>query len=182
MSQYLALLRAVNVGGHARIGMAPLCALFAELQLTQPRSLLQTGNVVFSCRSTGTATLERRLEAAVADRFGVQTAILVRSAVQWQQSIAANPFAAEARDDPAHLVLMPLCEAPKAAAIAALQAAIPGHERMMCRGRDLYLYYPDGIGRSKLTSALIEKRLATQGTGRNWNTTLKLASLLGQED
>ena len=74
---------------------------------------------------------------------------------------------------------MPLKAAPGEAELAALKSAIPGRERIEAHGRDLYIVYPDGIGRSKLTLALIERKLATRGTGRNWNTVLKLQALAG---
>jgi uncharacterized protein (DUF1697 family) len=73
---------------------------------------------------------------------------------------------------------MVLKDAPKAGAVKALQAAITGREIVRAHGREAYLVYPDGIGPSKLTHALIEKTLGTRGTGRNWNTVLKLDVLV----
>jgi uncharacterized protein (DUF1697 family) len=69
-----------------------------------------------------------------------------------------------------------LKDEPPADAIAALRKAIVGRESIAADERQLYIVYPDGIGRSKLTTSLIEKRLATRGTGRNWNTLVKLAA------
>jgi len=63
--------------------------------------------------------------------------------------------------------------------VAALQAAIKGREVVRAKGRHAYIVYPDGIGRSRLTNVMIEKKLGTRGTGRNWNTVLKLAALTG---
>ena len=74
---------------------------------------------------------------------------------------------------------MCLKKAPGASGVRALQAAITGRETMKAKGAHAYLYYPDGVGRSRLTTALIEKHLETRGTGRNWNTVLKLAALVG---
>ena len=68
-------------------------------------------------------------------------------------------------------------QAPGAPAIAALRAAIPGRERVEARGREAYFVYPDGVGRSKLTPALIEKHFGGAGTARNWNTVLKLLAV-----
>jgi uncharacterized protein (DUF1697 family) len=72
---------------------------------------------------------------------------------------------------------MPLKSAPRAPQVEALRAAIKGRERVEVDGRHAYLFYPDGIGRSKLTNAVIESRLGARGTGRNWNTVQKLAAL-----
>jgi uncharacterized protein (DUF1697 family) len=101
----------------------------------------------------------------------------VRSADEWADIVAKNPFADEARRDPAHLVVVALKTKPGASALAALQAAVSGPELIRAHGRELYVRYPAGQGRSKLTNAVIEKKLATRGTARNWNTALKLDAL-----
>jgi uncharacterized protein (DUF1697 family) len=176
MTVFIALLRAVNVGGSGKIAMADLRAMAEDMGLETPRTLLQSGNLVFGGRG-GSAALEARLEAETAKRFGLKTSYLVRTAAEWGDLIAANPFPEEAKADPSHMVAMPLKEAPPAAAVSALRAAIKGRETVECTGRTLYLVYPDGIGTSKLTIAVIEKKLGTVGTGRNWNTVLKLAAL-----
>lgn len=91
--------------------------------------------------------------------------------------MARNPFPEEAERDPGHLVVMILKGAPAAHEVKALQDAIRGRELVRADGRAAYVVYPDGIGRSRLTTALLEKKLGTRGTGRNWNTVLKLAAL-----
>lgn len=176
MTTCIALLRAVNVGGTTKIAMADLRAMAAELGLGEPRTLLQSGNLVFTSKDKP-AALETLLERETARRLGLTTAYLVRSAREWDAIVAANPFPKEAKSDPSHLVAMPLKEAPPAAAVKALQEAIKGPEIVRLEGRTLYATYPAGIGTSKLTIAVIEKKLATVGTGRNWNTVLKLAAL-----
>ena len=94
---------------------------------------------------------------------------------EWDEIVAGNPFRAEAARDPGHLVAMILKTAPVAAKVTALQAAAKaGPERVRASGAHLYIVYPEGIGRSKLTNVAIEKALAVRGTARNWNTVLKL--------
>lgn len=177
MTTHVALLRAINVGGRNRVSMSDLRALLADLGLANIRSLLQTGNVVFDSRGRSPAELERLLAGAAVDRLGLETVFLVRTAGEWDEVVAANPFPAEAESDPGHLVVMPLKEAPDRDRVSELEAAIAGREVIRARDRELYIVYPDGIGRSRLTSAAIERRLATQGTARNWNTVVKLAAL-----
>ena len=121
--------------------------------------------------------LEARLERETAKALDVATEYMVRDLEEWRGIIAANPFEAEAKDDPAHLLLLALKEAPSKADFEALQAAIPGRERLELMGREIYAVYPDGIGESKLTNALMLRKLKTPLTGRNWNTVLKLAAL-----
>ena len=177
MALTIALQRAVNVGGR-KLAMAQLRAMMAELGFADARTLLQSGNLVFEPSKESASKLERKLEAATQERFGLAIDYLVRTAAEWAAIVADNPFPDMARDDPAHLVVMPLKAAPAADRIAALHAAISGHEEVCAIGRELYITYPDGLGTSKLTGAVIERRLAVRGTARNWNTTLKLARML----
>jgi uncharacterized protein (DUF1697 family) len=178
---HIALLRAVNLGSHNKIGMPALCAWLTDLGFGQVRSLLQSGNLVFDAGAAGKKTgaqLEAQLEAEAEKRLGLRTDFFVRSAKEWQAIVEGNPFAQAAIDDPSHLVLVACKAAPTKAAAAALRAAIAakGRETFQLDGRHGYFIYPDGIGNSKLTSALMEKHLGTRVTGRNWNTVLKLAA------
>jgi len=177
VTTYVALLRGINVGGHKPVAMADLHHLLTQLGLADARSLLQSGNLVFGANGRTAARLERLLEAEAAKRLGLQTDFFVRSAKEWKSVVANNPFSKEAARDPGHLVVMALKDAPKDTDVKALQAAITGREVVRAGGKHLYIVYPDGIGRSRLTNAVIDKLLGTRGTGRNWNTVLKLASL-----
>jgi uncharacterized protein (DUF1697 family) len=174
---HIALLRAINVGGSKRVAMADLRDFLTELGFRDARSLLQSGNLVFRSDTRSGATLERVLETEAAKRLGLETDFFVRSAAEWQEIVENNPFPDEAKRDPGHLLVMCLKDAPAAPDVNALQDAIRGREIVRAKGRAAYLVYPDGIGRSRLTSALIEKKLGTSGTCRNWNTVLKLAAL-----
>jgi uncharacterized protein (DUF1697 family) len=174
---YVALLRAVNVGGRNPIAMSALRECAARLGLRAPRTLLQSGNLVFESGTGDPADLERVLERGTAKHLGLRTDFMVRSAADWQAIIDHNPFPRQAKNDPGHLVVMLFKEAAGAADVKALRAAIVGREVVEAVGAHAYLLYPDGIGRSRLTTALIERTLGTRGTGRNWNTVVKLAAL-----
>ena len=177
MPHYVAVLRAINLGAHNRIAMADLRAMCGRIDLDNPRTLLVSGNLVFESRLNSSEKLERLLEDASTKQLGVTTDYFVRSAKEWHAAVDANPFPAEARDDPARLVMMCLRDAPSAAQVKALEAAIKGRETVRARGKHAYFVYPDGQGRSKLTIAMIENALGTRGTARNWNTVLKLGAL-----
>jgi uncharacterized protein (DUF1697 family) len=176
LTPHIALLRAVNVGGR-KATSADLRALMADLGFESGQTLLQSGNLVFRSQATGTA-LEGQIEQAFADRFGFASDVLVRDTAEWRAVIDANPHGQMAKDDPSHLVVMPLKTAPAAAALADLQSAIQGREIVAAVGRELFITYPDSIGTSKLTGAVIERRLGVRGTARNWNTMTKLATML----
>jgi len=168
------LLRGINVGGHRSVGMTDLRNFLTQLGFDDVRSLLQSGNLVFNSRARTGAELERFLEAEAMKRFALEIDIFVRAPEEWKSMIRQNPFRKEAELDPAHLVVMLLKSPPRAEDVAALQEGISGGEIVRAKGRHLYAFYPDGQGRSRLTNAVIERRLG-RCTGRNWNTVLKLA-------
>lgn len=177
MTTHIGLLRAVNLAGRNKIGMADLRALLATLGMQDVRTLLQSGNVVFRSDVHTPTQLERLLENAAATRLGVETDFFVRTAADWKTVIAGNPFPKEADRDPGHLLVVFLKEAPDPEDVRALQRAITGREVVRAKGRHAYIVYPDGVGRSRLTSALMERKLGTRGTARNWNTVLKVGAL-----
>jgi uncharacterized protein (DUF1697 family) len=90
--------------------------------------------------------------------------------------VEANPFRKEAQRDPGHLLVMCFKSAVDPKNVETLQSAITGSERISAKGREAYIVYPDGVGRSRFTHALIEKKMGVRGTGRNWNTVLKLGN------
>jgi uncharacterized protein (DUF1697 family) len=180
MPKQIALLRAINVGGRNLIAMAELRQLFESLGFTGVKSLLQSGNLVFESSEKSDAALERRLEAESEKRFGVAADYVVRTAREWDKIIAGNPFPKEAKADPGHLLLICLKSEPDPKNVKALQAAIRGPEYVQAVGKQLFAVYPAGIGKSKLTINLIEKTLGTRGTGRNWNTVLKLGAMVNE--
>jgi len=174
MPVHIALLRGINVGGRNLVAMAALRELCGDLGFAGATTLLQSGNLVFQSARKADATLERLLERETAKRLGVAADYVVRSADEWEQVVARNPFPKQAKVDPGRLVVMFLKSAPRAGDVEALQESIKGREIIRADGKHLYIVYPDGIGRSKLTGTSIEKKLGTRGTARNWNTVLKL--------
>ena len=177
MAVAIALLRAVNVGGRS-VKMADLVQMAREHGFENPRTLLQSGNLVFETERMPDAAIEAELEAAAEARFGFAIDFVCRSPGEWAALIERNPFPEVARADPARLLAMPLKSAPPEGALDALRAAIKGREQAALAGRDAYLVYPDGAGSSKLTITVIERHLRTRGTARNWNTVGKLAAML----
>lgn len=176
----IVLLRAVNVGGCV-LRMTDLKEVLARCGCRNPQTLLQSGNAVCDVVGTAGAARDRKLESAIerelASHLTITSDVFVRSADEWDESVAANPFG-EAQTDPAHMVLMTLKSAPGAGAVQAVEKVIKGRERVHAHGRSLYIVYPDGIGVSKLTNAGIERALGVRGTARNWNTVLKLQALV----
>jgi uncharacterized protein (DUF1697 family) len=177
MAVHIALLRGINVGGNKPIRMEALRALCQSIGFTDARTLLQSGNVVFRADAGGPDKLARTLETAIAAEFGFAVTVLVRRPAELADVIRRNPFPQEAADAPGRLVVMFLDAAPGKAAIDRLTGALAGPEIVTLAGREAFIVYPDGIGRSKLTNVAIEKLLGVAGTARNWNTVTRLDAL-----
>lgn len=178
MTRYIGLLRAVNLAGYNQVSMSALRELLGQLGFAECSTLLQSGNIVFDGGRRRPTALERQLETEVKRNLEVSTDFFVRTAAEWEDIVACNPFPNEAERDPGRLIVMVLKDRPNGQAAQDLKAAIKGSEVVEVMGRHAYIVYPDGVGRSRLTNALIEKKLGTRGTGRNWNTVLKLKALV----
>jgi uncharacterized protein (DUF1697 family) len=144
--------------------MPALKAMVEDLGFDDVRTLLQSGNVVF--RGGTTSKLEQQLEGAARKTLHLDTEFIVRTAAQWEKIVAGNPFPKEARNDPGHLLLM----ACKQASGKDLKVTGAKSEVVKPAGKEIYIYYPAGVGRSRL-------KVHTVGTARNWNTVLKLQAL-----
>jgi uncharacterized protein (DUF1697 family) len=173
MTTYVALLRAVNVGGRG-MKMADLRKLFADLGFADARTHLQSGNVVFAADG-GRAEIAAIIEAGIVDRFGFRAEAILRTASEMQRLAGRNPFPEMAEADPSHLLVMFLAGLPTAEDRAALRMAWDGPETWAAVGADLFICYPKGIGPSKL-----KLKLKTPGTGRNWNVVTALAAMVGE--
>ncbi len=179
MKTHIALLRGINVGGNKKVSMADLRAFLEEIGLTEPRTLLQSGNLVF--KSNGDrddAALESFLEAEAAKRLGLSTVFLVRTAAEWAEVIARNPFPDAAATAPGRLLVMFFRVPPTASTLKSLHDAMISSERIRADGRQLYAALPDGIGNSVMANAMMSARFSKHASGRNWNMVTKLAALV----
>ncbi|MEU6960842.1 DUF1697 domain-containing protein [Streptomyces chrestomyceticus] len=177
MSRQVALLRGINVGGNKKFPMARQRELFASLGHTDVTVLLQTGNIVFADPGTPPAETARRIEARIADELGFPVPVMVRTRDELAATVAANPFP-QAVVEPKTLHVTFLSDVPAdVAPLTALDCDTYAPDRLRLIGRDLYLWCPDGVGRSKLADAVSRARLGVTATARNWNTVTKLLAL-----
>ena len=174
MTRFVALLRAINVGGR-QLPMADLRALAGELGLRDAATFIASGNLLFSA-ADAPAVLEARLEEAIAARFGFHADTIVRSAAQWAGYAARNPFP-DAAPKMVHLGLTKRPPLPDAA--ETLKARAQAGERILVAGDAVWIDFGAGVARSKLTPAALDKAAGSPLTARNWNTVVKLAELLG---
>jgi uncharacterized protein (DUF1697 family) len=177
MTDYVSFLRGINVGGNKTIRMTALKELFESMGFEGAKTLLNSGNVVFSAKGQSRAKLAGAIEAAIEEKFGFRPAIVIRSAAELKKIVTKNPFPAMAKRDPGHVLLMTLASKPKPGAKARLAEVHSGPEQIEIFGANVYLTYPTGVGKSKLTNAVLEKQLGAVGTARNWNTVMKLSAL-----
>ncbi len=180
MTTYVALLRGVNIAGNRPVDMKALKACCEGLGFTRVATYLRSGNVLFDAGRASPAAVAGRLADAIEADFAFRAPVVLRTPARLAEIVAGNPFTEAAAADPTRVAVMFLDAAPDAGAAARLRAAHGGPEEFALSGADLYLHYPNGVGRSKLTSDLIDRRLGLHGTGRNWNTVLKLLALAGE--
>jgi uncharacterized protein (DUF1697 family) len=182
MPRYLALLRGINVGGHNKVVMADLRAIAADLGYADVATYIQSGNLVFTCPDADPAGLADALEAEIAGRLSVRSAVVVVSAPDLTQVIADNPFPAAANPKYLHAVFRR--DAFDEDGIAAVAAAVRrsresgSKDDAVVVGRTLYMHTPDGLGRSELAAQLARTKVQSAGTARNWATVTRLMAML----
>jgi uncharacterized protein (DUF1697 family) len=177
-TRYAALLRGINVGGHKKVPMAQLRELLTELGHGDVATYLQSGNAVFTSDSDDENAICAALERAIAKRFGFGVECLVRSGPYLRAVAEACPFpAASLEGKQLHVIYFSEQVGPERLASIDPAAYLP--EEFRLGDRALYLYAPNGLGRSKLAEALGKPSLfrGTVATSRNWNTVVKLVEL-----
>ncbi|MGV3578788.1 DUF1697 domain-containing protein [Brevundimonas sp.] len=176
MTHRIILFRGMNTGG-VRAPVGEQRAMAEAMGLKNPRTLQASGNLVVE---TGMATeaLEAAIEAEMARRFEVKIAAMARTPDQWATVIAANPFPNEAADHPSKVVAMVMKDGVKAGALDAVHALCRDGEAVEAIDGILYFWFPRGQGDSEIFKKATPKMLG-MGTGRNWNTVLKLGQMVG---
>lgn len=179
-SIYIALLRGINVSGQKKILMADLRDLCASLGLANVRSYLQSGNVIFESAEADLIVLAEQLEAAIAARYGFVVSVLLRKPEDLVRVLAQNPFLAEADGESGRHYVTFLASTPDPALVQTL--TVPNGEtgRFAIGREELFLYVPDGYGRTKLSNAFFERKLKVAATTRNWKSVNALAEMARQ--
>lgn len=177
MKRVAALMRAVNVGGRGSLPMAQVREMLADAGFDNPETLLASGNALIGTTLSPEKT-EATFETAIEARFGFKTDVLVRDLDQLKAAMAHNPFDDFAKATPNWLIVYFIRGEPDGA-LAVLEPYCTKGERVAAGPGCLYLAYEDGSGTSKLSNAVIERKLKVRGTGRNWNTVGKLVAKLG---
>lgn len=171
---WIALIRAIGPETHKRMSMKQLARACSDAGLENVRTVLATGNIVFSSLRTEADILG--ILSAVIAKHGLGNEVILRQPKQLQAVLDANPFPVASAERPNHMLVLFLAGAPSDANVASIKDR-RGPENILAKGHEVFVDYVDGVGRSKISSAWLEKRLGQSGTARNWNTIRKLVDM-----
>ena len=177
MPVLISMLRAVNVGGHSKIKMETLRALYSSLKFDNPQTYVQSGNVIFKTSERKLDVVAKRIQSAIQEKFSCRTDIILRTTAELRSVVAKNPFAKRSNIEPGKFLVAFLVGDPGDAARKTLEEHKFAPEELHVSDRELYIYFPDGMGKSKLPWPRIYKTLNTPGTGRNWNSVTKMLEI-----
>jgi uncharacterized protein (DUF1697 family) len=184
MKTYISMLRGINVSGQKTIRMAELKKMYEALGFSAVQTYLQSGNVVFSSddAQVDAARLTARIEAQIEETFGFSVSILIRDARDFQRIVANNPFLNGRNEETGNLYVTFLSQAPTPLELAKVKTP-PGETAEFIPGaQEIFLFVPDGYGRTKLSNTFFEKKLHQTATTRNWNTVQALLGMAGEPD
>ncbi|MDQ3785368.1 MAG: DUF1697 domain-containing protein [Actinomycetota bacterium] len=177
MTTHLALLRGINLGAKNKIAMPELRSLFEDQGHQEVVTYVQSGNVVFQSQSSTPKNIAPGIERAISETFGLTVSVILRTRSELKRAVSGNPFLSPGVDF-ASLHVMFLADAPARKAIETLDPDRSQPDEFEIRGREIYLRFPNGSGRSKLTIDYFERKLGTSATARNWNTVTKVLKLM----
>lgn len=177
MTSVICMLRGVNVGGHNKIKMTELRDLCLSLNLEEARTFIQSGNVVFRTKDRNLKAIGKNIGDGIEKQFGFRPAVILRTAAEMRSVIERNPFASRKDVEPNKLLVWFLAAEPTAEARAKVLAMPPVPEELHIDKSELYIYFPNGMARPKLSLPAVDRALKILGTGRNWNSVLKLMAM-----
>ena len=170
MPAYIAMLRGINVGGQKPVRMEQLRESCTTLGLRSVKTYVQSGNIVFLAVRRSSANLSKSISEAILRDCGFRIPVLVIAANEMEQVIKRNPFLQETGVDPTKLHVTFLPEAASKDALKGLDRFPTKPDRFYVGRQEIYLYCPDGYGKTKLSNAAFEKALSMETTTRNWKT------------
>jgi uncharacterized protein (DUF1697 family) len=177
MPVVICMLRGVNVGGHNKIKMEVLREICGALKCEAAQTLLQSGNVVFRTANCDLPQLSKSIAAAIERKLRFRPDVLLRTVPEMRDAIARSPFAKRSGLDPSKILVSFLSAEPGPEARKALLAMDIAPEELHVIGRELYIYFPNGQARPKISWSRLDKILGCPATGRNWNTVTKLLEI-----
>lgn len=182
MHTYISLLRGVNVGGHKKILMSDLIKSYEDLRLKNVVTYIQSGNVVFSTdEKIAPRELSQKIEHKIAECFGFDVPVIVRTCEQLQQIIQKNPFLKNKMVNPEKCYVTFLSEQPMKEHVSQISKLDFMPDEFLVADHDIYLYIPDRYSDTKLSNDFFEKKLKVRATSRNWKTINTLVALCAEK-
>lgn len=180
MEVLVSFLRGINVGGHAVIQMSALRDLYASLKFDSPQTYLQSGNVLFKTSERDLSVIADRIQRAIQRQFACSPQIMLRTPGELRRVLANNPFAQRKDVPPEKLLVSFLAAKPAKDDVQTMKSLSIQPEEVHLIDRELFIYFPNGMGKSRFPWARLDKILQTSGTGRNWNSVTKILALAEQ--
>lgn len=177
MTTYISILRGINVSGQKLIKMEVLKKMYEKLNFENIQTYVQSGNVVFSANSKDPKELEKIISSGIESEFGFKVPVIVLKAETLETIVANNPFAKDSHKDIAFLHVTFLAEVPSGFDKESIIEKKHSDEEIEFAEKAVYLYCPNGYGKTKLNNNFIESKLKVQATTRNWKTTTELLKL-----
>jgi uncharacterized protein (DUF1697 family) len=178
MQSYISFLRGVNMTGHNSIKMTDLRALYIKIGLTDAETFIQSGNVIFS--KTGNITpsaLSVNIEQAILEKFNFIVPAMIRTNQELSDLFSLNPYTEETGFDPSKMAVIFLHEEPSDTQLQKVEKVDYPPDRFKIIGKEIFIYCPNGFGRTKLYTNFFEKKMGVIGTARNWKTITTLLNL-----
>lgn len=176
-TRFVVLLRGINVGGKNKVPMAELRDTLNGTGFADVVTYIQSGNVILDGRARNEQQVIDDVAGAIADDFGLDIPVVARPVEAWSAIMTANPFP-EGESEPKFLHVYFCDTAPSDEALNGFDPSPYEPDLFQAVGRELYVWYANGASRSKLTGAVLERKLGVTATARNWSTVLKLAELI----
>jgi len=177
MTTYISILRGINVSGHRMIKMDALKKMCVDLNFSNVKTFIQSGNIIFQSKTKGTEKISITIKTSIEKLFGFDVPVITLTQTELESIINSNPFSKDKTKDPAFFHITLLSDEPELQNIELLQQVDLKNDRYEVIDKTIYLYCPDSYSNSKLTNTFLEKKLKVTATTRNWKTTNELQNI-----
>lgn len=180
MNTFITMLRGINVSGQKKMRMAELRSLCESLNLVKVKTYVQSGNVVFDSTEHDASALAKLIEAHIEQFFGYAVSVFIREPQDFQRIIAGNPFLTKRKEDPARLYVTFLYNHPLETNLSNLEIPNGDTDEFFVGEKEIFLFCPNGYGRTKLSNNFFERKLNLPATTRNWKTVNALHNMVNE--
>jgi len=175
--KYIVLLRGINVSGKNKLKMADLRAMLEAMNFANVQTYIQSGNIILETEEMPNTELAERIKAQIKTTFDYDVPTLALRVGEWREIFQNNPFLQKRNEDIKALYVTILAELPNNELVNTVKDFQHKADEFQIIGKNIYIFCPDGYGRTKLTNNFFERKLKVAATTRNWKTMTKLMEL-----